>query len=115
MFRIYLASAIESGVFLVVYVILASILLYKAKCSLPCDAYITMFIFFACTILNLVFYTLELFVDRDLAIRSLIEIPTIVASGLITGVLYWYTYQMKIVLLKTNGGKYDYYMKQLDV
>lgn len=43
---------------------------------------------------------MELYVEGDVAQRSLIEIPTIIASGMITGVLYWYTFQMKVVLLK---------------
>ena len=92
MYSIYLASAIESGLFLVVYLSLASYVLYKAKCSLHIDAYITMFIFLACSISNLTCFIMELYVEGDLAKRSLIEIPTIIASGLITGVLYWYTY-----------------------
>ena len=100
MYSIYLASAIESGVFLVIYLSLATYVLYQAKCKMPIDAFITMFIFLACSTSNLTCFTMELYVKGDSAKRSLIEIPTIVASGLITGVLFWYTYQMKVVLLK---------------
>ena len=100
MYSIYLASAIESGVFLAIYLCLATYVLYQAKCKLAIDAYITMFIFLGCSTSNLVCFTMELYVEGDVAQRSLIEIPTIIASGMITGVLYWYTFQMKVVLLK---------------
>jgi hypothetical protein len=100
MYIIYLASAIESGFFLAVYLALGTCVLYQAKCNLAIDAYITMFIFLACSTSNLVCFIMLLFAEGDNAKRSLIEIPTIVASGMVTGVLYWYTFQMKVVLLK---------------
>lgn len=103
-FSIYLASAIESCFFLVVYLILASCVLYKIKCNLPMDAYFTLFIFLSCSTANLTCFILELRVENnDVVKRSLIEIPTIVASGLITSVLFWYTYQIKVVLLKITS------------
>lgn len=67
MFYIYLASAIESGVFLVIYLSLAAYVLYQAKCKLSIDAYITMFIFLACSTSNLTCFILELYVEGDVA------------------------------------------------
>ena len=61
---IYLASAIESGVFLSIYLLLASYVLYKVRCTLHIDAYITMFIFLACTIANLICFIWQ-YVDKD--------------------------------------------------
>lgn len=103
MYGIYLASAIESGVFLMIYLVLASYVLYQVKFKLHIDAYITMLIFLGCSISNLVCFIMELYVQGDVAKRSLIEIPTIVASGLITAVLFWYTFQMRVVLLKIQS------------
>ena len=67
---------------------------------MPIDAYITLSIFLACSLSNLTCFILELYAEGDSAKRSLIEIPTIITSGLITAVLVWYTYQIKVVLLK---------------
>jgi hypothetical protein len=67
MYSIYLASAIESGVFLAIYLTLATYVLYQAKCKLPIDAFITMFIFLACSTSNLVCFILELYVEGDVA------------------------------------------------
>ena len=100
MHSIYLANAIESGFFLTIYLSLATYVLYQAKCKMPIDAYMTLFIFLACSLSNLTCFILELYVEGDSAKRSLIEIPIIIASGLITAVLFWYTYQIKVVLLK---------------
>jgi hypothetical protein len=89
---IYIASAIESGFFLTIYLLLASYVLYKVKCNLNIDAYATMFIFLACSISNLTCFIMEIQVQKDNVRKTLIEIPTIIASGLITAVLFWYTY-----------------------
>ena len=89
---IYLASAIESGVFLFIYLLLATYVLNKVRCTLHIDAYITMFIFMACSISNLICFIWQLYEDDNNNKQILIEIPTIVASGMIMAILFWYTY-----------------------
>ena len=61
-----------------------------------------MLIFLACSVANVTcFIVLFIKTEEDLSKHEhIVEIPTMVASGLITGILFWYTYQMKIVLLK---------------
>ncbi len=98
-----MASAIESGAFLMIYIALSSYVLYQVKFTLHIDAYVTMLIFLGCSISNVVCFTRLLYVEGDDEKRSLMEIPTIIASGLITGVLFWYTFQMKVVLIKLQS------------
>jgi hypothetical protein len=46
----------------------------------------------ACSIANLICFIWQLYEDDDNYKEILIEIPTIVASGMIMAILFWYTY-----------------------
>ena len=103
MYGLYLATTIESGAFVMIYVVLSIYVLCQVKLTLHIGAYVTMLIFLGCGLSNVVCFARSFYVESDDEKKKLIEMPTIVASGLITGVLIWYTFQMKVVLIKVQS------------
>ena len=83
---------------LLVYAVAAVCVLRKVRCSLDRAAYMTICVFLLCEALNLAFYLLELYTFKS--DKQVFQIPNVLCQGCLFAVLCYYTFEMKLVLLK---------------
>lgn len=93
----------KSTVFLVYGLISAYVLCTINKRSLSFSSYLTIFIFLLAEGMNLGFYLMEVYshITNDNE-KLFYQIPILVSQCLLMSILFYYTYEIKIVLLKVR-------------
>lgn len=95
---------VEKALVLLIYIVATVITLVSVRCKLHLAASVTIILFLLCLLLNFIVYTLDLYNalpgDSDTKHRLLYEILIPVTKGILLGIQYFYTFEIRVVLLK---------------
>lgn len=95
---------VEKATVLLFYIIATVITLVRVRCKLHLAAMTTIILFLLCLGTTLIAYTFDLYNvlpgDNEKLNTLLYEILIIVSKGILLGVQYFYTFEIRVVLLK---------------
>lgn len=107
---------IEKLAVLVTYSIAACYVLCRVRCALNLPAYVTIIAFLICLSISSITYLSKLYNLFEVGNDQLIyELPLISSQGILMGVLYYYTFEIRVVLLKVSSESHIEYQKRLIV
>lgn len=106
---------VEKALVLLIYIVATVITLVSVRCKLHLAASVTIILFLLCLLLNFIVYTLDLYNalpgDSDTKHRLLYEILIPVTKGILLGIQYFYTFEIRVVLLKVLSDTPSSYYK----
>ena len=91
---------IEKGVVFIIYAIAASLALWKVRCGLHLAAMVTIAAFLICLSGTFLVYLFDMYNVIANVNRLVYMILDIVCNGVMLAILYYYTYEIRVVLLK---------------
>lgn len=95
---------VEKALVLLIYIVATVITLVSVRCKLHLAASVTVILFHLCLLLTFIVYTLDLYNvlpgDSEGQHRLFYEIMITVTKGILLGIQYFYTFEIKVVLLK---------------